>query len=212
VEGLKRSLLLIASAVLLTYFLRPFKFVPLDLAFLLYSLAIFNLSRDLRTASIGLFVALPHTLFGSESLVPLIVALGASMRAEKTAFRKRLSDFLKYYCVHALAVVFFVRTTNPVWKSLLLSFLPFLLMFLSQRDKYKWFFVEDAIFVPSLACLHIIGQYGRSWWILIVFALNFVVYRWLLDYKDPVEWTDGGRARHVATERHVDRSHTQPDE
>jgi diguanylate cyclase (GGDEF)-like protein len=183
VEGLKRSLLLIASAALLTYFLRPFKFVPLDLAFLLYSLAIFNLSRDLRTASIGLFVALPHTLFGSESLVPLIVALGASMRAEKTAFRKRLSDFLKYYCVYALAVVFFVRTTNPVWKSLLLSFLPFLLMFLSQRDKYKWFFVEDAIFVPSLACLHIIGQYGRSWWILIVFALNFVVYRWLLDYK-----------------------------
>ncbi len=174
---------MIASAALLTYFLRPFEFVPLDLAFLLYSLAIFNLNRNLRTASIGLFVALPHALFGSDSLIPLIVALGASMRTEKTAFRKRLSDFLKYYCVYALTVVFFVWVTNPVWKSLLLSLLPFSLMFLVQLDKCKWFFAEDAIFVSSLTCLHIIGQHARSWWILIAFALNFVVYRWLLGYK-----------------------------
>lgn len=183
VEELKKTLLLIVPATLLTYFLRPFSLTTLDLAFLLYSIAVFSIRRFDKTASLGLFVALPHALFGSESLVPLIVALGASMRVEKTTFKKRLSDFLKYYCVYALTVVLFVRATNPVWKSLLLSFLPFSLMFLIQLDRCKWFFVEDAIFVSSLASLHIIGQYAQSWWILIAFALNFVVYRWLLHYK-----------------------------
>ncbi|AJC74902.1 hypothetical protein AJ81_09405 [Pseudothermotoga hypogea DSM 11164 = NBRC 106472] len=182
-EELKKTLLLIVPATLLTYFLRPFSLTTLDLAFLLYSIAVFSIRRSDRTASLGLFVALPHALFGSESLVPLIVALGASMRMDKTAFRKRLSEFLKYYCVYALTVVFFVRATDPVWKSLLLSFLPFSLMFSIQFNKCKWFFVEDAVFVSCLACLHIIGQYAQSWWILIAFALNFVVYRWLLHYK-----------------------------
>jgi len=183
VEELKKTLFLIVPAALLTYFLRPFSFTVLDLAFLLYSIAIFSIRRPQRTASLGLFVALPHTLFGTGNFVPLIVALGAFMQIGRITVRKRLNNFLRYYCAYALAVVLSSLTANLMLKSLLLSFVPFFLIFLLEFDSCKWFFLEDVVFVSSLACLHIVGQHLRSWGMLIVFALNFVVYSWLLDYK-----------------------------
>lgn len=184
---MKKSLLLIALAVLFTYLLKPFRFTLLDATFLIYSVAVFNLQRKQRTAMTGLFVALPHTAFGNGHLTPLIVALGSSLRFEKSTFSNRLYDFLKQYNIYALAYFLSSLTDNLPLKTFLLSSTAFLLTVLVELEKSRQFFVENVLFVATLACLYMFAQQLQNLWIVLVFMLSFLIYNLLLNYKSEVK-------------------------
>ncbi|WP_165274676.1 sensor domain-containing diguanylate cyclase [Thermotoga sp. Ku-13t] len=184
---MKKSLLLIAVAALFTYLLKPFRFTLLDAVFLVYSVAVFNLQRKQRTAATGLFVALPHTAFGNGNLMPLIVALGSSLRFEKNAFSNRLYGFLKQYNIYALAYFLSSLADNLFLKTLLLSPTAFLLAVLVESEKSRLFFVEDVLFVTTLACLYMSAQQLQSLWIVLVFMLSFLIYNLLLGYKSKMK-------------------------
>lgn len=184
---MKKPLLLIAVAAVLTCLLKPFRFTLLDVAFLIYSVAIFNLQRKQRAAATGLFVALPHAVFSNGSLMPLIVALGSSLRFEKNAFSNRLYDFLKQYNIYALAYFLSSLTGNLLLKTLLLSSTAFLLTVLVEPEKSREFFVEDVLFVTTLTCLYMFAQQLQSLWIVLVFMLSFLIYNLLVDYKSKMK-------------------------
>lgn len=177
---MKRFLLIVLAAVL-TYLLKPFRFTLLDLAFLLYSIAVFNLQRKHLTSSLGLFVALPHALFGTVNLVPLTIALGVSVQLDKVDLSKRFELFLKYYCVYAASVSLYIRAENLGLKTILMSVLPFALLSLVDFKSSK-LSTGELLIVAVLAWLYSMGLYTQNWWILIIFALLFLIYVRLVDY------------------------------